>query len=185
MSLENAVGLVLAIVVLGYLIYALVYSGAARMSSYAWLQLGVLAAILLVTTPCPRRVHRRGLRRRQGARRPRVPPGRAARLPHLRRRPEREQTWPVVRRSRCSRSASSPCSASTCCSGSRATCRSTRPTRRRAAGARVQHRGQLRHQHELAELRRRVDDEPPHADGRPRRCRTSSRPRSASPSRWR
>ena len=50
--------------------------------------------------------------------------------------------------------------------------------RRRAAGARVQHRGQLRHQHELAELRRRVDDEPPHPDGRARRCRTSSRPRS-------
>ena len=32
----------------------------------------------------------------------------------------------------------------------------------------VQHRGQLRHQHELAELRRRVDDEPPHPDGRAR-----------------
>ena len=36
--------------------------------------------------------------------------------------------------------------------------------RRRPAGARVQHRGELRHEHELAELRRRVDDEPPHAD---------------------
>ena len=35
-----------------------------------------------------------------------------------------------------------------------------------AAGARVQHRRQLRDQHELAELRRRVDDEPPHPDGR-------------------
>ncbi len=38
--------------------------------------------------------------------------------------------------------------------------------RRRAARARLQHRGQLRHEHELAELRRRVDDEPPHPDGR-------------------
>ena len=55
----------------------------------------------------------------------------------------------------------------------------------RAAGARVQHRRQLRHEHELAELRRRVDDEPPDADGRARRCRTSSRPPSGSPSRSR
>ena len=47
-----------------------------------------------------------------------------------------------------------------------------------AAGARVQHRGQLRDQHELAELRRRVDDDPPHPDGRARRCRTSCRPPS-------
>ena len=36
-----------------------------------------------------------------------------------------------------------------------------------AAGPVVQHRGQLRHQHELAELRRRDDDEPPHPDGGP------------------
>ena len=42
----------------------------------------------------------------------------------------------------------------------------------------VQHRGQLRHQHELAELRRREHAEPPHADDGPhgpelrqRRCR--------------
>ena len=42
--------------------------------------------------------------------------------------------------------------------------------RRRPAGARVQHRRQLRDQHELAELRRRVDDEPPHADERARRA---------------
>ena len=56
--------------------------------------------------------------------------------------------------------------------------------RRRAGRARaavVQHRGQLRHQHQLAELRRRVDDEPPHPDGRAWRCRTSCRP----PSGWR
>ena len=41
------------------------------------------------------------------------------------------------------------------------------PDRRRRgpAHARVQHRRQLRHEHELAELRRRVDDEPPDADG--------------------
>ncbi len=46
----------------------------------------------------------------------------------------------------------------------------------------VQHRDQLRHQHQLAGLRRRDDDELPDADARPRRCRTSSRPRPASSS---
>ena len=40
--------------------------------------------------------------------------------------------------------------------------------RRRAAGACLQHRLELRHEHELAELRRRVDHEPPHPDGRAR-----------------
>ena len=59
------------------------------------------------------------------------------------------------------------------------------PDRRRGGPprARVQHGGQLRHEHELADVRRRVDDEPPHADGRARRCRTSCRPRPAWP--WR
>ena len=69
--------------------------------------------------------------------------------------------------------------------------------RQRHAGARVQHRGQLRHEHELAELLPRDDDEPPHpddgahgaelrvgrgrhggdgrADPRPRACRASAR----------
>ena len=40
---------------------------------------------------------------------------------------------------------------------------------RGAAGARVQHRRLLRHQHQLAELRRRDDDEPSHPDGRAHR----------------
>ena len=46
------------------------------------------------------------------------------------------------------------------------------PDRRRgrSAGARLQHRRQLRHQHELAELRRRVDHGPPHPDGRAHRA---------------
>ena len=44
------------------------------------------------------------------------------------------------------------------------------PRRRRRARARLQHGGQLRHEHELAELRRRVDDEPSHPDGRPDRA---------------
>ena len=43
----------------------------------------------------------------------------------------------------------------------------------------VQHRGELRDQHQLAGLRRRDDDELPHADARARPCRTSSRRRPA------
>ena len=39
--------------------------------------------------------------------------------------------------------------------------------------------GQLRDQHQLAVVLRRADDEPPHADGRASRSRTSSRPRPA------
>ena len=38
-----------------------------------------------------------------------------------------------------------------------------------AARPRLQHRDQLHHQHQLAELRRRDDDEPSHADARPDR----------------
>ena len=43
----------------------------------------------------------------------------------------------------------------------------TEPDRCRlgALGTRLQHRRELRHEHELAELRRRVDDEPSHPDG--------------------
>ena len=48
-------------------------------------------------------------------------------------------------------------------------------------GLLVQHRGELRHQHQLAGLRRRVDDELPHADARRSPCRTSSRRRPAWP----
>ena len=47
---------------------------------------------------------------------------------------------------------------------------------------RLQHVGQLHHQHQLAVLRRRVDAELPEPDAGARRCRTSSRPPSAWPS---
>ena len=42
--------------------------------------------------------------------------------------------------------------------------------RRGVARFLLQHRGELRHQHQLAGLRRRVDDELPHADARARRA---------------
>ena len=116
----------------------------------------------------PRRLRRRRVRRRQGARRPGLRARRAVDLPRsaasIRRASRRGPSTP----SRCSRSASSRCSGSislqriqgvlpldpTDADGS-------------ASRPRVQHGGHLRHQHELAELRRRADDEPPHPDGRP------------------
>ena len=72
-------------------------------------------------------------------------------------------------RSRCSRSAPSPSLGLFLLQRApgRALPESDR-RRGRPAGARVQHRGELRHEHELAELRRRVDDEPPDADVRAR-----------------
>ena len=51
--------------------------------------------------------------------------------------------------------------------------------RRRVAGLVLQHRRELRDQHQLAGLRRRDDDELSHADARARACRTSCRPRRA------
>ena len=57
---------------------------------------------------------------------------------------------------------------------------------RQPAVARLQHRRQLHQQHQLAELRRRDDDELSDADGRRSPSRTSSRPPPASrwPLRW-
>ena len=49
-----------------------------------------------------------------------------------------------------------------------------------AGRPRLQHRRQLRHQHQLAELRRRKHDVLPHADARADACRTSSLQRPAS-----
>ena len=83
--------------------------------------------------------------------------------------PEQRAALDHLRAARCSPSASSRCSSSTRSCGSRATCRSTPTTQTGVdAGAVVQHRGQLPHQHELAELLGRVDDVAPHPDGRAR-----------------
>ncbi len=51
--------------------------------------------------------------------------------------------------------------------------------------SRLQHRRQLHHQHQLAELRRREHDELPHADGGARVAQLHARRRRASGSRWR
>ena len=108
--------------------------------------------------------------------------------------PEREQRWNVYAVSLLAFSAISVLGLYLRSSASRARCRSTRPTSTGVPPALVvQHRGQLRHEHELAELRRRVDDEPPHPDGRAggaelrlgggrhrRRGRADPRPRPAT-----
>ena len=105
--------------------------------------------------------------RPQGARRPGLRPDRAAHLPPLRhRRAPSEQRWSVYALSLLAFSLVSVAGASTCSSGSRASLPlNPNGVKGVPPATVVQHRGQLRHQHELAELRRRVDDEPPHADG--------------------
>ena len=116
-----------------------------------------------------RRLHGEGVRRRSRARRPRVRPGRALRSTACAASIPSASSAGRSTRCRCSRSASCRCCSCTRCSASRAGCRSTRPTSKSVPPALVvQHRGQLRDEHELAELLRRVDDEPPHADGRAR-----------------
>ena len=135
------------------------------MSSYGWLQLGVLVALVLVSTPLLG-AYMAGVFGGRRAGRPPVPAGGARALPPPRRRSHAEQRVDHLRALAPRlqpRLGAGPLPAA---ERSRACCRSTRPTCRRAARAGVQHRGQLRHQHELAELRRRVDHESPHPDGR-------------------
>ena len=89
-------------------------------------------------------------------------------------------------RSRWSSRPSSP-SSSTGCSVFRTTSSSTRTTSRRSVAHLAQHHGQLRDEHELAVLRRRVHDVVPEPDGRARRaelrlCRgRHGRPRRGDP----
>ena len=72
---------------------------------------------------------------------------------------------------------------STRCSACRACCRSTRRPVGGRAEPRLQHGGQLHHQHQLAVLRARDDDELSRRRWPGSPCRTSSRRRPAS--RWR
>ena len=111
-----------------------------------------------------RRVPGARARRRCRARRPRLRP--VERRSTARRVSTRsEQRWNVYALSLLAFSLCRSWSC-TCSSACRARCRSTRRRSAVCRGAGVQHRGQLRDQHELADLRRRVDDEPPHPDGR-------------------
>ena len=66
----------------------------------------------------------------------------------------------------CWPSPSSACCCSTCCSGCRRWLPLDNGMASGRAGLGVEHRGQLRDQHELAGLQRRVDHGPPGADGR-------------------
>ena len=100
--------------------------------------------------------------------------------------PTSEQRWQTYALSLLAFSFASRASCSTRSSGSRVTCRSTPTTSTGVeADALVQHRGQLPHQHELAELLGRVDDVAPHARWPGSRCTTSCRRRPAPRSRSR
>ena len=115
-----------------------------------------------------RLVHGQGLRRRQGAGRPRLPPGRAAHLPRQRRERDSEQRWTTYAISLLAFSFASVVVlyAQLRLQGHLP----FNPDHMKDVGPALSFNtvGQLPHQHELAELRRRVDDEPLHADGRTR-----------------
>ena len=162
-----------------------VQAGDLRMNTSGWLQLGLYVVVLLLLAKPLGRVHGRGLR---GPRHARAADRRPARAPDLSRRGRRSgarnglddyalaMLWfnllgglVVYALQRLQ-------------SG----CRSIR--RRMAAvspGLVVQHRDELRHQHQLAGLRRREHDELSHADARRSPCRTSCRPRPAWRCWWR
>ena len=137
------------------------------MSTSSWLQLGALVAVLLITT----RVLGAYVAAVFGGGKA---PGDRVFAPVERViyricgvDPTREQTWPVYAFALLAFSLVSVLGlyAAAAHSGSAA----ARPDGRlgSASRPRVQHCGLLRHQHELAELRRRADDEPSHPDGRP------------------
>ena len=139
------------------------------MSAASWLQFVVLIAVRRRHRGAARPLHGKGVRRRREvARRSLLRPDRAADLPDLPHRPDpgaaldrlrllaaRVQHRLVPRRVR---AAAVPGVAAV---------EPDRHAGRRPAPV-VQHRGQLHDQHELAVLRRRGDDEPPHPDGGPR-----------------
>ena len=133
----------------------------------AWLQIVMFFALLLAFGKVPRRVHGRRLRRPQDV------PGAATRAtrtaactePPGRRPPPRWVGAPTP--SPCWSSTSRACSWSTCSSACRANCPGTHSTWAPCPPTLAFNtRRQLRHQHQLAELRRREHPELPDPDAR-------------------
>ena len=141
------------------------------MGASGWLQLAALGVALLVGARVLGAYIARVFGGRAAARGPRLRAGRARDLPRRRRRRRSASSaGRVYARSVLAFSAVSVLGLYA--APARPGRAVPQPDRRdgRPSGARLQHRRQLRHQHELAELRRRVDDEPPHADERARRA---------------
>ncbi len=139
------------------------------MSAAAWAQLLVLLALLAISTPLLGSYMAKVYGGGQGARRPRLPPGRATRSTASAASTRRASSAGRRTRSRCSRSAS--CRVLVLYAQLRLQGHlPLNPDHQKGveADALVQHRGQLPHEHELAELLGRVDDVAPHPDGRPR-----------------
>ena len=139
------------------------------MTFAGWAQLIALIVVLGVTAPLLGRYMAKVYDRSAVAPRPGLRSGRAADLPRL---PDRSRTRAALEHlrvlaARVQRRRRSSCS--TCSSGSRATCRSTRPTwrtcsRRSSFNTAVSFVTNTNWQN----YSRRVDDEPPHPDGGPR-----------------
>ena len=141
--------------------------GEALMTAAAWLQLVLPDRPAGDLDAAARPLHGQGVRRGQGAGRPGLRPGRAGDLPGWRRRPRAgaalDRLRPLAARLQPGLGAG-PLRAAPAPGPPAA---QPRQHGGGAAGAVVQHRGQLPHQHQLAELLGRVDDVAPHPDGGP------------------
>ena len=175
MTASDVVFFVIIAALLVYLAWALDRAGgpavtaarrACAMTAAAWLQIAVLVGLLLLGTRLLGPYLARVYARRRGARRPRpscrssVLIYRAARID-----PEREQPWTVYARSVIAFSLVSVLGLYALAAPAGAAAAEPAAVGVGAAVARLQHRRQLRDQHQLAELRRRVDDERPRPDG--------------------
>ena len=134
------------------------------MSAAAWLQfVVVIAAVLVTAVPLGRYMawaYGDGAR----PRRPRLPARRAIYISAV---PDRPRHRAAMDHLRLHTAGFSIFSFVGVCAATRPGIPAGQPGRALGSGASslLQHRGQLHDQHQLAELRRRVDHEPPHPDG--------------------
>ena len=139
------------------------------MSAASWLQFVAFVAVIIVTARAAGPLHGQGVRRRrEGARRSGLRSDRAGDLPRLPRRPRAASSAGPSTRTRCIGVQHLVVLRAVYALQRLQGRLPFNPTDVAAVvpAPVVQHRGQLHDEHELAVLRRRGDDEPPHPDGR-------------------
>ena len=173
MGADNVVGLVLAVLIVGYLVVALCSRRSSDDRRHLAAARSSLVALVAGRHAAARRLHGQGVRRETAGSpgRPGLRSGRAGRsTASPASTPKREQRWTVYARSVLAFSVVSVLVLYLLQRVQGALPFNPTDVGRGARAARVQHRGQLRDQHQLAELRAASHDEPPHPDGRPGRA---------------